>query len=129
MVLNPWNVTSIQAFSCLKCPECEFYTKEENYFENHAILNHPSSSVLFETAIFETHKDLLYMSEDVSPEEGSNDSMPNIESEKALENYEEEIKNKEELNTETTDLERNDPHITLVTALCGESRGIQLREQ
>ena len=66
MALNPWSVTTIQAFSCLKFPECEFYTKEENYFENHAILNHPLSSVLFETAIFETHEGLLHMSEDVS---------------------------------------------------------------
>ena len=45
---NPWKVESIQDFSCLKCPECIFFTKEENYFENHAIENHPLSSILFQ---------------------------------------------------------------------------------
>ena len=45
---NPWKVESIQDFSCLKCPECIFFTKEENYFENHAIKNHPLSSILFQ---------------------------------------------------------------------------------
>ena len=36
MTANPWQVESIQDFSCLKCPECSFDTKEENLFENHA---------------------------------------------------------------------------------------------
>ena len=45
---NPWKVESIQDFSCLKCPECAFFTKKENYFENHAIKKHPLSAVLFD---------------------------------------------------------------------------------
>ena len=45
---NPWDVGSIQAFWHLKCPECTFFTAEENYFENHAVANHPLSAVLFE---------------------------------------------------------------------------------
>ena len=45
---NPWEVDSIQAFWHLKCPECTFFTAEENYFENHAVANHPLSAVLFE---------------------------------------------------------------------------------
>ena len=45
---NPWKVESIQEFSCLKCPECIFFTKEENYFEDHAIANHPLSAILFD---------------------------------------------------------------------------------
>ena len=45
--INPWNVQSLQAFLCLKCPECVFDTKEKVSFENHAIENHPLSSVLF----------------------------------------------------------------------------------
>ena len=45
---NPWNVESIQDFSCLKCPECAFFTKEENYFENHAIKKHLLSAVFFD---------------------------------------------------------------------------------
>ena len=47
MGYNPWKVASIQAFSCIKCPQCAFYTKEENYFERHAMSNHPLSFVLF----------------------------------------------------------------------------------
>ena len=47
MGYNPWKVASIQAFSCLKCPQCAFYTKEGNYFERHAMSNHPLSYVLF----------------------------------------------------------------------------------
>ena len=45
---NPWKVESIQDFSCLKCPECIFFTKEQNYFEDHAIANHPLSAILFD---------------------------------------------------------------------------------
>ena len=45
---NPWKVESIQEFSCLKCPECVFFTKEENDFENHAMANHPLSAMLFD---------------------------------------------------------------------------------
>jgi hypothetical protein len=45
---NPWKVESIKEFSCLKCPECVFFTKEENDFENHAVENHPLSSELFD---------------------------------------------------------------------------------
>ena len=44
---NPWNVESLQAFLCLKCPQCVFDTKEKDVFENHAIKNHPLSIVLF----------------------------------------------------------------------------------
>ena len=47
MEINPWEVESIQAFYFLKCPECAFDTKEENYFQDHAVENHPLSSVLF----------------------------------------------------------------------------------
>jgi len=45
---NPWEVDSTQAFWHLICPECTFFTAEEKYFENHAVANHPLSSVLFE---------------------------------------------------------------------------------
>ena len=48
MTHNPWKVDSLQAFSCLKCPECPFFTKEENSFANHAIANHPLSKILFD---------------------------------------------------------------------------------
>ena len=46
---NPWKVNSLQAFHeiFLKCPECAFNTKEEAFFRDHAIKNHPLSLVLF----------------------------------------------------------------------------------
>ena len=61
MTSNPWQVESIQAFSCLKCPECDFDTKAENLFENHAKENHPLSLVLFDKECFksETYEDTM----------------------------------------------------------------------
>ena len=47
MSTNPWQVDSIQEFTFLNCPECVFYTKQEKYFEDHAIEKHPLSSVFF----------------------------------------------------------------------------------
>ena len=44
---NPWKVDSIWAFTYLHCPECEFNTRESNNFQDHAVENHPLSSVLF----------------------------------------------------------------------------------
>ena len=46
-MVNPWKVNSIDAFSYLKCPECEFDSKAESKFKNHAIKNHPLSHVFF----------------------------------------------------------------------------------
>ena len=48
MDINPWRVESIQEFVCFKCPECDYFNTEEIYFEDHAISNHPLSSVLFD---------------------------------------------------------------------------------
>ena len=45
---NPWEVESIQEFYFLRCPECEFDTKEENSFEKHSKENHPLSFVFFD---------------------------------------------------------------------------------
>ena len=42
---NPWKVETVQAFSCLKCPECSFITNQETLFQDHAIENHPLSIV------------------------------------------------------------------------------------
>ena len=47
MNLNPWNVSSIDEFSYLNCPECNFHTKEKDNFQDHATKNHPLSAVLF----------------------------------------------------------------------------------
>ena len=47
MTENPSQVDSIQDFLCLKCPECNFDSKEDDVFEEHAIENHPLSFVIF----------------------------------------------------------------------------------
>ena len=44
---NPWQVDSIWDFSFLHCPECQFNTQNENFFQTHAEENHPLSYVLF----------------------------------------------------------------------------------
>ena len=48
---NPWEVNSIQEFWFLKCPECNFDTKDEYFFQHHAIENHPQSFALFSKVI------------------------------------------------------------------------------
>ena len=47
MEQNPWNVDSIEAFTFLKCPECNFDTEENDKFRDHALENHPMSFVFF----------------------------------------------------------------------------------
>ena len=47
MNFNPWNVASIEEFSHFNCPECDFRTKENKKFQDHATKNHPLSVVLF----------------------------------------------------------------------------------
>ena len=47
MEINPWLVKSVQEFSCLKCPECVFFSTEEKVFQDHAIKNHSLSFALF----------------------------------------------------------------------------------
>ena len=47
MESNPWQVDSIQAFNCLKCPECMFFSQEELDFKAHAMKNHPMSNAFF----------------------------------------------------------------------------------
>ena len=49
MYENPWKVENIKEFSFLNCPECPFKAKKEITFTNHAIKNHPLSSVFFGT--------------------------------------------------------------------------------
>ena len=44
---NPWQVESLQDFLYLKCPECTFDTQEDLSFQDHALQNHPLSSVFF----------------------------------------------------------------------------------
>ena len=56
---NPWDVENIQEFSFLNCPECSFKTKEDNMFQNHAVTNHPLSSILFNSKSDELIDDII----------------------------------------------------------------------
>ena len=47
MDYNPWQVDTIQEFSYYKCPECSFEIQEEQFFQSHAVENHPLSYVFF----------------------------------------------------------------------------------
>ena len=67
MDINPWQVESIQAFYFLKCPECAFDTKEENYFHEHALQNHPLSIVFFGTKSEELFEAKFEIPEDHIP--------------------------------------------------------------
>ena len=64
MAQNPWAVDSIKAFYFLKCPECDFDTKEENSFETHAAKSHPLSLVLFGKKSDNEDFDSIYIKEE-----------------------------------------------------------------
>ena len=38
---NLWTVEKFQAFLFLNCPECSFKTKSKEYFQSHAVKEHP----------------------------------------------------------------------------------------
>ena len=44
---NPWVVESIEAFSFYCCPECDFQSKDGDYFKRHAMESHKNSKVFF----------------------------------------------------------------------------------
>ena len=73
MVPNPWQVESIQAFYFLKCPECAFDTQDENYFQDHALENHPLSCALFE---IKSNEDII---ENSTYQEHDEDSLASAE--------------------------------------------------
>ena len=78
MMENPWQVDSIEAFACLKCPECVFYTKENNVFQNHAVENHPLSHVLFGTLKTKSDTNIVvlnYDSNDIEKYTKENENM------------------------------------------------------
>jgi len=46
-VENPWLVDNIQAFAFFNCPQCSFKAKDKNFFQGHALQNHPLSFEFF----------------------------------------------------------------------------------
>ena len=47
MHLSPWHVKSLQDFTFICCPECDFKSPDPIPFECHALENHPSSKEFF----------------------------------------------------------------------------------
>ena len=58
---NPWLAEDIQAFVFINCPECPSSFKHEDQFQDHALENHPRSSVFFN----ETLEVTLIQNEDI----------------------------------------------------------------
>ena len=44
---NPWAVENIEAFNFYCCPECDFQSKDGDYFKRHAMESHKKSKVFF----------------------------------------------------------------------------------
>ena len=88
-VNNPWQVVSIEAFYCLKCPECMYFTTEDSQFYNHAVEKHPLSGALFGNPKDET----------INPEEILNLIVKNEPPENSFENEDHEILSKETYET------------------------------
>ena len=44
---NPWVVENIEAFNFYCCPECDFQSKNGDYFKRHAMESHKKSKVFF----------------------------------------------------------------------------------
>ena len=46
-MLNPWKVQNIHEFNYYCCPECVFRSKEECFFQVHALQNHLQATSFF----------------------------------------------------------------------------------
>ena len=44
---NPWIVENIEAFNFYCCPECDFQSKDRDYFKRHAMESHKRSKIFF----------------------------------------------------------------------------------
>ena len=47
---NPWVVEDIELFSFYCCPECDFKSKNQDYFKRHAMESHNKSKAFFITS-------------------------------------------------------------------------------
>ena len=79
--INPWLVDSIQSFSFLNCPECDFKVKEEDKFHKHAVKNHPLSFVLFDQSVKKELPDFESIEQDSFPKELTYLASENIKTE------------------------------------------------
>ena len=84
---NPWVVENIEAFNFYCCPECDFQSKDGDYFKRHAMESHKKSKVFFSMSKPETNTNNDFMEVETESEyQGENeDGMDNsIESETAV---------------------------------------------
>ena len=70
LLINPWQVEDIAAFSYFCCPECIYKSQSVPDFQVHAIVNHPNSK-----DFFERYGDRYW------EEHGDTDNFENIDSE------------------------------------------------
>ena len=118
---NPWLVDSIQAFAFFNCPECQVKTKDENFFQDHALNNHPLSFEFFGTS-----------------SEKTKEIVTEIEKIESLENKTKENKTLEQLTFPDSDLKKTNHILTEVEKTralnftihildeCGVSDSVQL---
>ena len=99
---NPWEVENIAAFSFYCCPECDFKSKQGDYFKRHALESHNKSKVLFITSKSDnttnkdplqvetdsiTHEDLVTFDENASADIIEN-QLKNFDDQEAVDNVE-----------------------------------------
>ena len=65
---NPWVVENIEAFNFYCCPECDFQSKDGDYFKRHAIESHKKSKVFFVMSKLENNTNNDSMEVETEPE-------------------------------------------------------------
>ena len=81
MASNPWMVENIEAFVYYCCPECVFRSKDESFFQSHALQNHAGSNLLFNRQTYDEEtkveitidEDIKQEQIDIKPETASSD--------------------------------------------------------
>ena len=119
MNVNPWQVDSIWDFSFLHCPECSFNTQEEEFFQTHAVENHPLSLVLFAESVIENSDEVSdIFKKRYKHNENDNNlttppsqyEYPEIKEELVEESYEDEVNFEHNIEGQDTDNELDNPN-------------------
>ena len=75
---NPWLVQNLNDFSYLCCPECDYRTKVEGFFEHHAVNKHPWSIEFFSAEVADEHSEEVSFSADIKEEENEYDESSHL---------------------------------------------------
>ena len=75
VVVNPWQVESINVFNFWCCPECVYRCQDKDVFKGHAMMQHPLSSVLLPTYIKQEPVDIIADLSSSSEEDEFDDPM------------------------------------------------------